>query len=57
MAPQKGNHPPHAMDGGAPIRAPPNITNPNPSHHRLHLKLIDPKTKTVRDDVFKVTFG
>ena len=30
---------------------------PNPSHHRLHLKLIDPKTKTVRDDVFKVIFG
>ena len=57
MAHHKGNHPPHAMGGGAPNRAPPNITNPNPTHHRLYLKLIDPKTKTVKDDVFKVTFG
>ena len=58
MAPQQENRPPHAMGGGAPQnRVPPNRTNHHSTHHRIQLKLIDHRTRTARDDVFRVAFG
>ena len=54
MGTRQENHPSHALGRGGPQqRAPLNNSN----HHRLHLRIIDNKIRTNREDVFRVTFG